>query len=221
MSASPGPGFRARILSRARDWKRSPAPIHAFGGRPLLEAELPVSPRAGRPLHLLLDLDLADERLAGLGVSGLRRLAVLADLHLDPGPEATWIRHLDEGRGLELVAEPDAPVVPGVPDELPQLPVELSPLSPAEAAVSSRDEYPEGVGPLHQVGGHPAWVVGPVPPPACPLTGEPMRFVVAVDSMLRYPCGDREAQVLFGDCGTLYVFWSEAARVTASFVQSY
>ena len=211
----PADAYRAELLARTRDWDRSAPHLHAFGGRPLLDAALPVSRVTGRRLHLSLDLDLSDPRLAGLGVASLRRLAIPAAYHADAGEGVLWIRHLDEGRRLELVDEPAGQAIPGVPDELPQLPVRLRPLNEAEAAVDSIDELPTGAGPLHQVGGHPLAFESPIEPPACPESGEPMRFVATVDSMLRFPLGDRDAPLLFGDGGMMQVWWSEAARLTA------
>ncbi|MEM7249049.1 MAG: hypothetical protein AAF533_27250 [Acidobacteriota bacterium] len=214
-------GFRARILTRARDWKRQFFPLHVFGGQPLMEAELPLSPHSGLPLHLTLDIDLEDPALSFLGIKSVRRLAVLANYHLDAATDPLFVKHLDEGRALELLSEPAAEVQPGVPAELPQLPVELEALSEAEMAVESVDELPSGLGPLHQVGGHPVWINDPLPPPRCPETDEEMRFIACVDSERRFPTGNAEVQLLFGDCGMLYVYWSEAASISAAVVQSY
>jgi hypothetical protein len=212
-------GFRARIVSRARDWVRG-TPLHAFGGRPLLEAELPVSSRCGRPFHLTLDLDLADPRLAGLGITSVRRLALLACFHVDYRAGAPlFIRHADEGRRLELLREPRGRLIESLPLELPQLPVELEPLNEAEAAVESLDELPDDSPPLHRVGGHAVWAKGPVAPPSCPDTGRPMRYVASVDSMRRFPLAEGEASLLFADGGVCYVFWSDAASISASVVQ--
>ena len=210
-----GPGFRAEIHARTRDWKRGESSFHAFGGQPLLDAELPCSPLSGRRLHLSFDLDLSDARLEALGIRGLRRLAILANYRVDASEGGIWVRHLDEGRRLELVQEPSGPLLPGVPDELPQLPVSLRPLNPAEAAVETIDELPTGAGPLHQVGGAPLWFGEPKPAPRCPESGEPMRFIATVDSMLRFPLGDCDAPLLFGDCGMMHVWWSQPAGLTA------
>ncbi len=213
-------GFRGEIHSRTRDWKRGENGFHAFGGSPLLDTELPLSPLTGRRLHLSFDLDLSDPRLGTLGIVGLRRLAILTNYHLDASDGGLWVRHLDEGRRLELVEEPGGPLLPGVPDEFPQLPVSLRPLNPAEAAVETIDELPTGAGPLHQVGGHPLWFGEPEPAPRCPESGEPMRFIATVDSMLRFPLGDRDAPLLFGDCGLMHVWWSQPAGVTVGILMT-
>jgi hypothetical protein len=193
-----------------------------FGGRPLLDAELPASPTSGQPLHLAFDLDMSDARLGGLGVTTVRRLAVLASFHVDPARgEPLVVRHHDGGRRLEVLAEPAGSSVGGIPRDLPQLPVELEELSEAEVAVDLVDEYPDEHGPLHQVGGRPVWFTRALTPPRCPVTGEPMRYVATVDSERRFPLGDRETQLLFGDRGALYVFWSDGPAISASIVQSY
>jgi hypothetical protein len=192
-----------------------------FGGRPLSGAALPASARAGgRPLHLTFDLDVSDRRLGGLGITSVDRLAILASYHLEPRSGALVVRHLDRGRRLEIVAEPAGKVVHVAPDELPQLPVDLEPLSDAEVAAELLDDYPEGHGPLHQVGGRPAWPRTPVSAPRCPVTGTPMAFVAMVDSMRRFPTGGAEARLDFGDDGVLYVFWSDRAAISACLTAS-
>lgn len=218
--AAAAPGFQAVVRARARDWSRTAAPLHVFGGRPLLEAPLPASRVTSRPLHLTLDLDLSDERLAGLRLHGLERLAILANCHLDPSEEPIFVRHVDGGRRLELLDEPSGEPVPGVVDEFPQLPVDLEPRTEAIAACETFDDVPEPHGPLHQVGGAPVWVRHPIAAPLCPVSGRRMRFVACIDSDLRFPLGDRETPLLMGDCGALYVYWSDEAAVTAAIVQS-
>jgi hypothetical protein len=219
MQASHAEGYRARILSRARDWSRR-SPLHAFGGRPLLDAPLPVSARCKRPFHLAFDLDLSDPRLAGLGVTSVERLAILACFHVDYRPnEPLLVHHADRGRRLEVLREPRGRVVEGAPDELPQLPVELEPLNEAEAAVENTDELPDDSPPLHRIGGHPVWTRGPFPPPRCPVTKQPMRFVASVDSERRFPLAGDDVALLFGEGGVCYVFWSDEAAISAAVVQ--
>lgn len=213
-------GFRAAVRTRARDWSRTVQPLHVFGGRPLLDADVPVSRVTDRPLHVTFDLDLGDPRLESLGITSVDRLVILANFNAEVSRDPLVVRHHDRGHRLELLREPAGPAVAGLPDELPQLPVDLEPISAAEAAVESVDEYPEGHGPLHQVGGRPVWLHGPLATPTCPLTGAPMRFVATVDSELRFPLPDGEAQLLFGDCGMLYVFWSDAAGISAAVAES-
>jgi hypothetical protein len=213
-------GWRAAIRTRARDWSRTVVPLHVFGGRPLLGAELPVSPQSGLPLHLTFDFDLADPRLANLGVTSVDRLAVVANHHLELDEGPLLVRHHDRGRRLVILAEPPGRSVPGIPEELAQLPVDLEPRTAAEAAVELVDEMPEGSGPLHQVGGVPPWVTRPLPAPRCPVTGRRMRFVALVDSELRFPVAGGEVPLVFGDCGALYVFWSDEASVSAAIIQS-
>ena len=212
------PGFRAIIRARVRDWTQR-VPLHVFGGRPLLDAELPRSRVTGRPFHVTFDLDVADPRLSACGVTTVKRLAILASFQLDRARGALTVRHLDGGRTLEVLKEPSGVGVHELPDELPQLPVDLVPLSMAEVAVESAEEMPDDHVPLHQVGGRPVWRARPLSAPLCPVTGAPMRFLAAVDSILRFPLGDSETQLLFGDCGTSYVFWSDAASVSTSLVQ--
>ena len=190
-----GPGFRAIIRTRARDWDRRASPLHAFGGRPLLDAELPVVAVTGRPLHLAFDFDLSDPRLAGLRISSLRRLAILAPFGIDLGRRGSLaIRHLDGGRRLELAGELKGRVIDDAP-ELPQLPVELEALSAAEESVETADEMPEGTRALHQVGGNPVWMRAPLAPPPCPVTGDPMRFIVSVASIRRFPLSDDDVEL--------------------------
>ena len=219
--SSGGAGYGAVIRRRARDWDRRVAPLHVFGGRPLLGAELPLSRVAGRPFHLTLDIDLSDARLAALGLASLRRLAILGSFHVHPTSDAPLlVRHHDEGRRLELLAEPDGSLVPGIPDELPQLPVELETVSDAEAACETVDELPDDHAPVHRVGGRAIWTTRPLEPPRCPLTGLAMRFIAQVDSERRFPLRGSETQLLFGDSGILYVFWSDGPAVSAAIVQS-
>ena len=220
MPAGDGHGFRAHIRTRARDWDRRVAPLHVFGGRPLLDAELPLSATTGRPLPLAFDFDLSDPRLADLGIRSVKRLAVLAPYGIDVVPgDPLVVRHADEGRRLELLAEPAAQAVGDVP-ELPQLPVEIEPLSDAEVACETVDEFPDDHGPLHQVGGHAVWLTRPVTP-SCPVTGRPMRYVATVDSIRRHPIRDADVQLTFGNMGMLYVFWSDEASISAAVVQSW
>lgn len=211
---SPCPALRARIRTRARDWSRRLPPLHVFGGRPVLEAALPLSPASGRPLHLLLDLDPTDPALQGLGVASVDRLALLADLRLEASEEPLFVRHLDRGRRLELLAQPAADVIDDMPDELPQLPVELEPLSAAESAVVTLDEAPDDA-PWHQVGGEPRGPRGAVAAPRCPVTGRRMSFVAQLDSLPRFPLPGGERSILFGDHGCLYAFWSDVAAISA------
>lgn len=214
-------GLRALIRTRARDWDRRAAPLHAFGGRPLLDASLPTSRITGRPLPLAFDFDLSDPRLAGLEIRSVRRLAILAPYGVDlAARSALLIGHRDEGRRLEILEEPAGRVVDDIP-ELPQLPVELEPLSEAEAACDTVDQFPDDHGALHQIGGHPAWVTRAADPPRCPVTGLAMSFVAAVDSIRRFPLGGTDIPLAFGNGGMLYVYWSEPAAVSAAFVQSW
>lgn len=216
----PGPACRARIVSRARDWSRT-TPVHAFGGRPLLDAPLPISSRCGRPFHLTFDFDLSDPRLEGLGITSVRRLAILACFHVDYRPgDPLFVRHHDAGRRLEVLREPRGRAVEDLPDELPQLPVELEPLNEAEAAVESVDELPDDSPPLHRIGGPAVWTRGPLPPPTSPVTRQPMRHVACVDSQRRFPLPDRDVSLLFGDGGLCHVFWCDASAVSASVIQA-
>jgi hypothetical protein len=192
--------------------------MHGFGGRPLLDAALPTSRQGGRPLHLTLDLDLSDPRLAGLGLRGLDRFAVLAHYHVEPRSGLLAVRHEDRGRRLVLLAEPEGPVVRGVPDELPHLPLELEPLHEAELAVEALDELPDGLRPVHRVGGRPLRASGGPTAPRCPVTGGPMRFVATVDSIPRFPMGGVDRPLIFGDGGLMHVYWSDAASVSAGVV---
>lgn len=218
--APPDKGFRARIVSRARDWTRA-TPLHAFGGRPLLEAPLPVSARCGRPFHLTFDYDLSDPRLAGLGVTSVERLALLACFHVDYSSRtALLVRHHDRGRRLEILKEPRGRPIESRPEELPQLPVELEALNDAEDAVEFADELPDDSPPLHRLGGHPVWLRAPVAPPQCPVTGRPMRYIGIVDSIRRFPLGESETSLLFSDGGACYVFWSDEAAISASILQA-
>ncbi len=211
-------GCRPRIVSRTSEWSRQ-RPLHAFGGRPLLEAPLPTSARCGRPFHLAFDFDLADPRLRGLGISSVQRLAVLACYHVDYQPgRPLLVRHHDGGRRLEILREPPGKTVERVIEELPQLPVELDPLNEAEAAVEFADELPDGAPPLHRIGGHPIWLRDPLTPPACPVTGAAMRFIGMLDSIRRFPLADAETSLLIGDGGVAYIFWSDEAAVSAAVV---
>lgn len=211
---------RARIVSRARDWIRG-APIHAFGGTPLLDAELPQSARCGRPLHLTFDFDLSDPRLVGLGITSVRRLAILACFHVGYQAGAPlFVQHEDEGRKLRLLREPRGRILDTVPDTLPQLPVELEPLNVAESAVEFADELPDDSPPVHRAGGHPVWARAPFEPPRCPATGNAMRYVASVDSMRRFPLGEDETALVFGDGGICYVFWSDEPAISAAVIQS-
>lgn len=194
--------------------------MHAFGGQPLLEAAIPVSGRCGRPLHLTFDFDLSDPRLADLGMRSVSRLALLACFHVDYRPgEPLLVRHHDGGRRLEMLREPRGRLVENLPDELPQLPVELEPLNEAESAVETVDELPDDSPPLHRVGGHPVWARRPLAAPRCPITGGEMRYVASIDSQRRFPLASGETSLLFGDGGICYVFWSDEASVSASIIQ--
>jgi hypothetical protein len=212
-------GYRAVIRFRARDWRRTFSPFHVFGGWPVLGAAIPTSRVSGRALHLTLDLDLADPRLADLAITSVTRLAVLVNGHVEASREPLYVRHLDGGHRLEILGEPESSPSHGLPDELPQLPLDLEELSEAEAAVTTCDEFPDDHGPLHQVGGHPVWMDAAVPAPPCPITGKPMSFVAAVDSMRRFPLGSDETHLVFGNCGMQYVYWSDRAAVSATFAQ--
>jgi hypothetical protein len=213
------PAYRALVRMRARDWSRQVSPLHVFGGRPLLEAELPASRVTGAPLHLALDLDARDPRLSGLGVRSVRRLAILANYHLDPPRGgALVVRHDDEGRCLVLLDEPTGTSVPGVPRELPQLPVDLEELSDAELAAESIEDMPDGLGTLHQVGGHAVWRGRPQQAPRCPATGEAMRYVATIDGERRFALATGEVQLVFGDGGCLHVYWSDAASISTAVV---
>lgn len=212
-------GYRAIIRTRVRDWDRRVHPLHVFGGRPLLDPELPVSSLTARAIPLGLDLDLSDPRLAALGIQGLRRLAILAPFGMEPDPDASLvIRHLDGGQRLELVTDLTGRLTHDVP-ELPQLPVELEAISEAEAAVDSVDEMPEGGLDLHQVGGRPLWIGKPIEPPRCPVTGEPMRFIASLASIRRFPLAHDDMALSFGNEGMLYVYWSQSAAMTVALVQ--
>ena len=214
-------GYRAVIRTRARDWDRRAAPLHAFGGRPLLDAELPISRVTSRPLTLAFDFDLSDTRLEPLGIRSVRRLAILAPYGVELAKGSTLVvRHHAEGRQLEILSEGRGRMMEDVP-ELPQLPVELEPISEAEAACESVEDFPDDHLPLHQIGGRPAWVTGPAAAPKCPVTGDPMRFVAAIDSIRRFPLGDTEAALILGNAGMLYVYWSEHASISAAFLQSW
>src|SRR6185369_13295145 len=109
--------------------------------------------------------------------------------------------------------EPRGTLLPGVPEELPQLPVELEPLTDADAAVETIDELPDDHGPLHQVGGHPTWVTKPLLAPMCPVTRKRMRYVATVDSVRRFPLGHGDASLQFGDPGLCHVFWSDEVSI--------
>ena len=213
-------GLRAIVRSRARDWSHTLTPLHVFGGHPLLDAEIPTSAVTGRPLHLSLDIDLSDARLQDLGLSSVRRLAILSNQHQEASTEPIFLRHLDGGRRVEILGEPTTRPTPGVLDALPQLPVDLEPLSDAEMAVETVDELPDGKRPIHQVGGHPVWAVKPQSPPRCPISGKPMRFVAAVDSVKRFPLADGDVSLRFGDGGIFYVYWCDETSVSAGFTQS-
>jgi hypothetical protein len=215
-----GPGFRAIIRTRARDWNRQASPLHAFGGRPLLGAALPIVAATGRPLHLAIDLDLSDPQLASLGIKTIARLAILAPYGIELAHGSTLaVRHLDGGRRLELTGDLHGSLLDDVP-ELPQLPVELVPLSAAEAAVESVDEMPDGSAPLHQIGGHPVWMRIPMVLPRCPLSGRPMKHVASVASMRRFPLGTHDITLGLPGDGMLHVFWSERASTSIGLVDS-
>jgi hypothetical protein len=217
--ASPHPGCRVSILTRARDWKRTFEPFHVFGGRPLLDAALPRSSRCGLPFHLTFDLDVADPRVGGLGVTSVRRLAILASFHVEYAKGGVLlVRHHDKGARLEILREPRGTLLPGVPEELPQLPVEFEPLSEADVAVETIDELPDDHGPLHQVGGHPTWVTKALLAPLCPVTRRRMRYVATVDSVRRFPLGHGDASLQFGDPGLCHVFWSDEASISACLI---
>ena len=216
MEANPERGLRAVILTRARDWKRTFAPLHVFGGRPLLEAPLPVSQRCGLPLHLTFDLEATDPLLRSLGITTVKRLALLACFHLEYATGAAlMVEHRDGGARLEVLREPKGVLVQGVPSELPQLPVELELLSEAEAGVEAVEDLPDDHPPLHQVGGHPTWIGPPRAAPRCPRTRQPMRYVATIDSIRRFPVGDTDAALMFGDPGLCHVYWSDGPSISA------
>jgi hypothetical protein len=172
-------------------------------------------------MHLLLDLDLSDPRLAFLRFKKLSRLELSACLRCRSARHPQYFELSNEGSRL----------IKSSGKEPPETSDEIYPLG--ERAVTLRklrnDEYPtteeaffrlvDERAPHHQIGGHPLWLQDQESLD-CPSCRKRMFFLGMVTSHYGFDYGGQSSSLILFGGGILYAFCCFACHITGTFAQS-
>lgn len=199
------PGGSRRSLAVSKQSHRLEA-----GGSPLpvvtMEHSDVACRRCGCPLVVLLDLDLADEHLGFLGLSG-ERLRILTCIlctcwgpmltEVDMSGRAEWSAHNQRPDGLDLSEED----LNREDDFEVHLGLGRACLTPVETFAFESH--------LSTLGGLPNWIQYP-DYPICPRCDHPMTFLAQVDTLSDIPIGEGMIYAfLHAECGLASTWYQQ------------
>ena len=175
---------------------------HKFGGVPDgIAAGAPDCVNCGHPLHLFLQIDLADPAV-GVAMAEAAMAYVFSCLNCD----SYWapLRYKIKDGMMETLAQEKGEAFGEFSPILSEMGITLSPL---DKPFGNHDEK------KHQFGGNPLWIQGEEGP-RCSTCAEEMTFLAQVDS-------DYDLDIMFGDMGTLFAFVCAKDHEYATFMQCF
>jgi hypothetical protein len=186
---------------------------HKHGGLPygMNASDVPSLDSRHQPLHLLMEIDLADP-IFNLPATSLRRLLVMNDANCYSFWEPLYY-FVDEDRNrVELLGFQPSEENEWAPRILPQRAISISVADiPAHPTEYELREFEQS----HFVGGKPRFIQGGSDI-ACIKCGKVMSYVAQFASL-----NDNDDDVAFGDLGTLYAFLCPTCHVVATIAECY
>jgi uncharacterized protein YwqG len=203
------------IVDKAGKTKHAYA--HKFGGFPqdISEKELPRCGNCNTHLQLLVQLDTRDPKLKSYDFN-----IPFVYIYFCDGCDTRWdpMYYLIKPGTVEIVkqSEGDKWELPNT--VYPEFPIQLKPMSKEDLELTRR-EYNQlsGNGKFHRLCETPIWVQYKKSV-RCPRCKQRMQFLGQLDSDT---ARDREDDLMFGDCGALYIHRCIECGILSTFIQSY